>query len=79
MRQSSTVRSLLWTNWVALPSTLQNHASTHAEIVYYVFDVLVLSGVDVMREPLFAVPHVPSKPFVEAAVFGKVDKKPPLK
>lgn len=34
-------------------NTLQNHASTNAEIAYYLFDVLVLSGSDVMREPMF--------------------------
>ena len=33
---------------------LQNYSSGGAQIVYYVFDVLVLAGRDVMREPLDA-------------------------
>jgi DNA ligase D-like protein (predicted ligase) len=32
--------------------TLQNYGSNNSSIVYYVFDVMVLEGVDVMREPL---------------------------
>src|SRR5262249_50891441 len=31
---------------------LQNYGSSSAHLVYYVFDVLVLGGKDVMREPL---------------------------
>jgi DNA ligase D-like protein (predicted ligase) len=31
---------------------LQNYGSSSAHLVYYVFDVLILSGKDVMREPL---------------------------
>ena len=33
-------------------NTLQNFGSAAASVVYYVFDVMVLSGQDVMREPL---------------------------
>jgi DNA ligase D-like protein (predicted ligase) len=33
-------------------SALQNYGSGNIPIVYYVFDVMVLEGVDVMREPL---------------------------
>jgi bifunctional non-homologous end joining protein LigD len=33
---------------------LQNYGSAGAQLVYYVFDVLVLTGKDVMREPLQA-------------------------
>src|SRR5262245_5785950 len=33
-------------------SALQNYGSNHIPLVYYVFDVMVLEGVDVMREPL---------------------------
>jgi DNA ligase D-like protein (predicted ligase) len=33
-------------------SALQNYESSEVPIVYYVFDVMVLEGVDVMREPL---------------------------
>jgi bifunctional non-homologous end joining protein LigD len=33
---------------------LQNYGSAGAQLVYYVFDVLVLAGRDVMREPLDA-------------------------
>jgi bifunctional non-homologous end joining protein LigD len=33
---------------------LQNYGSAGAQLVYYVFDVLVLAGKDVMREPLQA-------------------------
>jgi bifunctional non-homologous end joining protein LigD len=32
-------------------SALQNYGSSNVPIVYYVFDVMVLQGVDVMREP----------------------------
>ena len=35
-------------------NALQNHGSGSAAVAYYVFDVLVLNGVDVMREPLDA-------------------------
>jgi bifunctional non-homologous end joining protein LigD len=31
---------------------LQNYVSTNTQLVYYVFDVLILAGRDVMREPL---------------------------
>lgn len=34
-------------------SALQNYGSSQTPILYYVFDVMVLEGVDVMREPLF--------------------------
>jgi ATP-dependent DNA ligase len=33
-------------------TALQNYGSNNIPIVYYVFDVMVLEGVDVMREPL---------------------------
>src|SRR5215831_4659092 len=33
-------------------SALQNYGSGNIPIVYYVFDVMVLEGVDVTREPL---------------------------
>ena len=33
-------------------NALQNHGSATASVVYYVFDVMVLGGRDVMREPL---------------------------
>jgi len=33
-------------------NTLQNHGSAKVPIIYYVFDVLILSGRDVMSEPL---------------------------
>jgi bifunctional non-homologous end joining protein LigD len=33
-------------------NALQNYGSSPAPVVYYVFDVMVLSGQDVMREPL---------------------------
>jgi ATP-dependent DNA ligase len=33
-------------------NALQNYGSTTAPVVYYVFDVMVLAGRDVMREPL---------------------------
>ncbi len=33
-------------------SALQNYGSNHIPLVYYVFDVMVLEGVNVMREPL---------------------------
>jgi DNA ligase D-like protein (predicted ligase) len=33
-------------------SALQNYGSTDIPILYYIFDVMVLDGVDVMREPL---------------------------
>jgi DNA ligase D-like protein (predicted ligase) len=35
-------------------NALQNSGSSPAPVVYYVFDVMVLDGVDVMREPLDA-------------------------
>ena len=35
-------------------NALQNYGSSPAPVVYYVFDVMVLDGVDVMREPLDA-------------------------
>ena len=35
-------------------NALQNYGSAPAPVVYYVFDVLVLAGRDVMREPLEA-------------------------
>ena len=31
---------------------LQNYGSATTQLVYYVFDVLILAGGDVMREPL---------------------------
>jgi bifunctional non-homologous end joining protein LigD len=31
---------------------LQNHGSTHPDLFYYVFDVMIVSGKDVCREPL---------------------------
>jgi len=34
-------------------NTLQNHGSNKIPILYYVFDVMVLEGLNVMREPLF--------------------------
>src|SRR4051794_22686312 len=33
-------------------NTLQNHGSTHANLFYYIFDLLILSGRSVMNEPL---------------------------
>src|ERR687891_923117 len=33
-------------------NTLQNYGSATAPVIYYVFDVMVLGGRDVMREPL---------------------------
>ena len=33
-------------------NALQNHASASVSVVYYVFDVMMLAGGDVMREPL---------------------------
>lgn len=33
---------------------LQNHGSTHPDLFYYVFDVMLVSGKDVCREPLEA-------------------------
>jgi ATP-dependent DNA ligase len=33
-------------------SALQNYGSSEMPIPYYIFDVMVLEGVDVMREPL---------------------------
>src|SRR5262245_47249170 len=33
-------------------SALQNYGSSDVPLVYYIFDVMVLAGVDVMREPL---------------------------
>jgi ATP-dependent DNA ligase len=33
-------------------NTLQNHGSSGVPLVYFVFDLLILSGRDVMREPL---------------------------
>ena len=33
-------------------NALQNHGSAAAAVIYYVFDVMVLAGRDVMREPL---------------------------
>jgi ATP-dependent DNA ligase len=33
-------------------NTLQNHGSAKGPIIYYVFDVIVLDGRDVMSEPL---------------------------
>ena len=33
-------------------NAVQNYGSAPAPVVYYVFDVMVLSGRDVMREPL---------------------------
>ena len=39
-----------------LPSfnILQNHGASNAPVLYFVFDVMVLAGRDVMREPLVA-------------------------
>jgi len=34
-------------------SSLQNYGSSEIPILYYVFDVMVLEGIDVMREPLY--------------------------
>jgi bifunctional non-homologous end joining protein LigD len=34
-------------------NALQNYGSSNSPLLYYVFDVMVLSGVDVMREPLW--------------------------
>src|SRR5215510_8874135 len=34
-------------------SSLQNYGSSEIPILYYVFDVMVLEGTDVMREPLY--------------------------
>jgi len=34
-------------------SGLQNYGSSEIPILYYVFDVMVLEGTDVMREPLY--------------------------
>src|SRR5215831_104286 len=33
-------------------SALQNYGTSNIPILYYIFDVIVLEGVDVMREPL---------------------------
>ncbi len=45
-------KSSHWTNRDGHLSTRQNYASASTPIIYYVFDVLVLAGRDVMAKPL---------------------------
>src|SRR5690349_18351989 len=42
-------------NWMTIasrPKPLQNYASSGVQILYFVFDVMILRGRNVMREPL---------------------------
>src|SRR5262245_38050753 len=48
---------------------LQNYGSSHVQLVYYVFDVMVLTGRDVMREPLGT-----RRQLLEQHVLSKLDE-----
>src|SRR5687767_5944319 len=45
-------RSLRWMPTVRRPLVLQNYSSTKAPLLFYAFDVMLLSGKNVMNEPL---------------------------
>lgn len=53
---------------------LQNYGSGTAHLVYYVFDVLVLAGKDVMREPLEA-----RRALLEKRVLPRLDEPIPIR